>query len=487
MCDYAGSFSPPTVTGLNPTAGSSVGGYPVPPTGSGFGTASSPRVAGVQVGSAQAESFSVVDSTTLSVVVPPSSAGTAADSPSPDDGAGPVAIIVRLDNGASSLSSASDVFEYVDESVLPAAIPSVTSVGPSGGLESSPAPVTVYGSGFTGATQVSFGGVKVASFKVKSPYEISLTPPAFSTQTCAPLPTTGVYAGENASNDICQVEVVVQNANGSSPTSTIQPPYEGAISFDAMGAEEAPAGYELTPAPTEYDYMPTPAITSVSTGTLADLAHCISPATAACNAAHLASEAGGPANLITIDGRGMNGLTLYYALIGRPTSENSQTFPVSDTGTSIEVVAPELIKTNQPPSVVPVTVGVRISALGGLSNAGEVVYAGVPKLASVVNPLTGLPGVPDAVTCPSNTPASGCGAPIDITGSGLTQAVSPIAFVDNQTGTGRHAIQLRREERQEDHDPIGGAEPGHRRCRGLQRDRLQLRAGKRRPCHLPAR
>ena len=37
-----------------------------------------------------------------------------------------------------------------------------------------------------------------------------------------------MYKGENASNDICQVQVVVTNAHGASAPSTILPPYEGA-------------------------------------------------------------------------------------------------------------------------------------------------------------------------------------------------------------------------------------------------------------------
>ena len=246
------------------------------------------------------------------------------------------------------MPSAASVFEYVDETAGASVVPSVTSVGPSGGLESSPRPVTVYGSGFIGASQVTFGGVPAASFQVKNPFEITVTPPVYSTQACAPLPTTGVYLNENATNDICQVQVVVSNAAGSSATSANFLLLEGAISFDSMGAELASTSYEIAPQPTEYDYVPAPTITSVSTGSIADLNHCLAPATTACNAGQLASETGGPANLITIKGTGMNGLTLDYALIGAPNNENSIASPVSETGTSIQVMAPVLIKGNQP-------------------------------------------------------------------------------------------------------------------------------------------
>jgi hypothetical protein len=434
MCDYAGTFAPPSVTGLTPSAGSAAGGYSITVSGSGFGTSASPKVTSVQIGTTRAPSFAVVNSTTLTVLLPPSTATAPSDSPAPDDGAGPANVVVRLNNGASSQLSAADIFEYVDVSPAPAGVPSVTSVGPSGGLEASPAPVTVYGSGFAGATAVSFGGVPAASFKVKSNYEITLTPPAYSTQVCAPLPTSGVYANENATNDICQVQVVVSNANGSSATSSILPPYEGAITFDNMGAEQAPAGYEIAPKPTEYDYVPVPRITSVSTGTIADLSQCVTPATAACNAARLASEAGGPANLVTITGTGMNGLTLDYALVGPPANENSVTSPVSDTGTSIQLEAPILIKSNQQATTGPVFKAVHFSSFAGISNEGKIVFAGVPKLSDVVNPRTGLPGVPDSVACSSEPSSSGCGNPVDISGTGLLETVAPIAFVDNETG-----------------------------------------------------
>jgi hypothetical protein len=434
MCDYAGQLAPPTVTGLSPSSGSTAGGYPVTVSGSGFGTASSPNVTSVEVGTTQANSFAVLNATTLTVVIPPAKAVTPTASPSPDSGAGPAAIVVHLKSGASNIPSATDLFEYLDESSLPAAVPSVTGVGPYGGLESSPAPVTIYGSGFTGATQVSFGGVNAASFEVKNPYEIKLTPPAYSTQTCAGLPTTGVYAGENATNDICQVQVVVTNANGSSAKGSILPPYEGSITFDSMGAEEAPAGYEIAPQPTEFDYVPTPTITSVSTGTVADLSQCVAPATALCNAVHLASEAGGPASLVTIEGTGMNGLTLDYALVGPSASENSVLSPVAATGTSLQLVAPALVKSGAQATVEPVTREVRFVSTAGISNDSKIVYAGVPKLSAVVDPRTGLPGVPDSFTCASSPPNSGCGAPVDISGVGLLQTVGPIGFVDNQTG-----------------------------------------------------
>jgi len=434
MCDYAGQLAPPTLTGLSPSSGSTAGGYSVTISGSGFGTAASPNVSSVEVGAAYATTVRVTSAATLTAIFPPAAKTLPAGSPT--TGAGPAAVVVTLKNRESSFPSAKSVFEYVDESVPQSPIPSVTSVGPYAGLESSPGPVTVHGSGFTGATRVSFGGVAVPSFAIKSPYEITLTPPAYSTQACAPLPTAGVYAGENATNDMCQVQVVVTNAEGSSATSTILPPYEGVVRFDSMGAPIAPAGYELVPQPTEFDYVPAPRITSVSTGTVADLKkYCVLPGSAKCNADLLASESGGlPANLVTVKGTGMNSQTLDYATLGAPANESSIVSPVAATGTSLELVVPALPKSDKPPTVAPFTLPVGFASIVGASNESSVVYAGVPQVTNVVNARTHKSGVPDSVACGSSPPRSGCGTPLDISGKGLLQTIGAIGFVDNQTG-----------------------------------------------------
>jgi hypothetical protein len=272
--------------------------------------------------------------------------------------------------------------------------------------------------------------------RFKSRYEIVVTPPAYSKQKCAPLPKTGVYKNENARNDICQVQVEVTNAAGSSATSTILPPYEGLISIDSMGSQNVKAGFELAPQPTEFDYAPAPRITSVSTGTVSELKHCIAPASSACNADRLASEDGGPANLITVRGTGMNELTLDSLSLGLPINEGgpTPTSPLFETGTSMELVAPALPKSDKLPTIEPVAVPFGFISMAGNSNESRIVYAGVPRLTSVVDTKTGGNGVPDSVTCTSPSPKSGCGAPLRLSGVGLLQAVGPLGFVDDITG-----------------------------------------------------
>ncbi len=74
----------------------------------------------------------------------------------------------------------------------------------------------------------------------------------------------GSVRRENASNDICQVQVRVSNANGTSATGHILPPPEGTFAANNLGPIVLPPGCEQAAAPTEYDYVPTPRVTSIS-------------------------------------------------------------------------------------------------------------------------------------------------------------------------------------------------------------------------------
>ena len=112
-----------------------------------------------------------------------------------------------------------------------------------------------------------------------------------------------MYAGENAANDICQVQVAVTNRHGTSATGHILPPAEGAVTVNSLGDLVPPpgCGCETMQAPTEFDYLPAPSITSVSTSS---------------GAASLASEKGG--TVITVRGAGFDPLTIDWADFGNP-------------------------------------------------------------------------------------------------------------------------------------------------------------------------
>ena len=436
MCGYATVLTPPVVTSLSPRFGSTAGGETVTVTGSGFGTNSAPLVKSVQVGGGFATSFSVTNNTTLQVTLPAAPSTTAGASPDPtEDGAGPAHIVVTATNGQSSVPSASSVFEYVDESAG-VTVPSVTSVSPYGGVDTAPATVTVFGSGFAPSPTptVKFGGVAGTNVKVLNTFELTVTPPLFTALSPATAcPMDNGHAGQplNATSDVCQVEVTVTENGHTSTTATILPPYEGPLTFNE-GAEVLPVGCgcEDEPQTSEYDYSPAPTITSVSTGTIGDLPG---------SAAELASEFGGAtSNTVTVKGTGMDPLTFSYATLGLPTSENSIFFPLEISGTSFVLEAPPILGIGSSPTTGPVGIPVGATSLAGTTSAGQdgtILYAGVPVVTSAVDSATGENAVPDSSVCSSPPPAGGCGAPLRLSGAGFLQVTGPIGFVDNITGT----------------------------------------------------
>ena len=412
LCSLAGGASRPIVSGLSPAQGSTAGGERVVISGSGFEMGKSSDVASIEVGAAQltAGHFKVNSPTTITVAMPRAIRTIAPDAPAPQNGAGPAQVIVTLTDGQSSAPGASSTFEYVDTRAQ-GAVPSVTGVAPIAGLAPAPGPVTILGSGFTGATKVTFAGVAASTFTVDGPNEITAMPPAYTSDTaCAPLPTTGVFAGEDAGNDICQVQVEVSNANGTSRTGRILPPPEGAFAVNSEGAQVAPPGChcELQPAPSEYDYIPAPQITSVSTSA---------------GPTSLASENG--VTVITIKGSGFDPMTIDWALFGPPAEESSvDENYVFVSGTEIQIVAPA-----EPATVDTASVPLEIQTLAGRSAPASVTYAGIPTVSSVVNTTnsTQLDGVSGAV-------ATG-GTAIQITGAGFAwQLIAPIEFNDAETG-----------------------------------------------------
>jgi hypothetical protein len=349
------------VSALSPDHGSTAGGERVTITGRGFESGGVSDVAGMQVGAAQLAPtrFTVDSPTSITATLPPARETLPPDAPAPQDGAGPADVIVTLDGGQSSTPGASSTFEYVDTSVG-SVVPSITAVIPFGGSDSAPSTATILGSGFSGATAVSFGGVPARSFTVDGPNQITVTPPPFSARTaCSPLPSTGVYRGENATNDMCQVQVRVSNAHGTSATGHILPPLEGTIEVNNLGVLVAPpgCGCETQLAPTEFDYLPAPRVTSVSTSA---------------GPASWLNEDG--SSVLTAHGAGFAPMDIDWADFGDPALESSMDVDyVYVTGTEMQIDAPPQTATSNP-LVVPFSV----KTLAGQSNAVPVTYAPTP-------------------------------------------------------------------------------------------------------------
>lgn len=413
LCDQAPAVTRPTVTQLSPATGfTSDPGTSVTISGSHFQDGANP-VVGVQVGDYRIPSadFDVTDGSHITATFP-----AAAKVIPPHDqtnGAGRVQVTVTLEDGETSAANINSWFTYVADNGSSQPRPTVTSVLSYAGRETGGNTVKVYGSGFTGATDVTFGGVSAgaANFQVNSSGTmISVRVPAFQegTTTCDQ-DGSSFSPSENATNDICQTQVVVTTPEGSSPTATILPLYEGLINIGADGVITTPAGDEASPAATEYDYEPAPTITSISTSQG--------------GAASLASETGG--SVVTITGTGFSLAALDWVNFGSPDLGSSQLDPFSDivsvTGTEIQAVAPGFESTTLGPTTLPVTV----QTAAGLSNSVNATYAGVPSVTAVQvtgGPTTGTQFAPDTG-----------GTQIRIDGAGFANQAYVVGFLDVAT------------------------------------------------------
>ena len=148
-----GAGPPPTVTSVTPSTGATAGATSVAIVGTNFTSVTAVRFGGVN-----ATSYIVNSSTSITAV-------------SPAHAAGVVDVIVTTANGTSSTGSA-DQFTYA----APPA-PTVSSVSPATGPAAGGISISLVGTGFTGATAVTFGATSAASFTVNSATSITAVSP----------------------------------------------------------------------------------------------------------------------------------------------------------------------------------------------------------------------------------------------------------------------------------------------------------------------
>ncbi len=165
----------PSVSSVSPASGPVGGGTTVTIEGSGFGGATA-----VSFGATAATSFNVVSDTEIAATAPAEAAGT-------------VDVVVTTPYGTSAKSAADD-FSYV-------AAPAVASVTPSSGSTAGGTTITIVGSGFSGATEVSFGATAATSFNVVSNTEISAIAPAEAAGTVDVSVTTSYGTSAKSSAD----------------------------------------------------------------------------------------------------------------------------------------------------------------------------------------------------------------------------------------------------------------------------------------------
>jgi PKD repeat protein len=171
----------PTVTSISPVSGPLAGSNAVIILGSGFSNgAGASNVNYVTFGSTESGSYTFISDTEITA-------------PAPAEAAGTVNIIVTTGTGTSAISTAD---QYTYSATAASTLPAVTGVSPAYGPVSVSTPVTITGTGFTGATGVTIGGTAATSVVVVSASEITAATPASTT--------------------VGQVDVLVTTPNGTS-------------------------------------------------------------------------------------------------------------------------------------------------------------------------------------------------------------------------------------------------------------------------------
>ncbi|GIT79810.1 hypothetical protein LLS1_14790 [Leifsonia sp. LS1] len=364
----------PTVGSLTPTSGPETGGTAVTITGTGFTGAT-----GVTFGGTAGTAFTVVDDTTITVSTPAHAPG-AAD------------VVVQSPNGDSAPGS----FTFV-------ALPAISSLAPTSGPVTGGTPVTITGTGFTGATGVTFDGTPGVGFSVVNDTTITVASPAHAagpvdvvvqhpigdsapaTFTYLPLPViTGVTPGNGPETGGTAVTITGSGFTGTTgvtfggtPGANVVVVDDGTITVTSPG--HAPGAVDVivtTPAgdsaPGDFTYDPVVGPPAIGT---------IAP--------DHGPETGGTA--VTITGSGFTGAT-------------GVTFD-GTAGTAFTVVDANTI-TVTTPAHAPGPVDVVVTGGGGDSAPGAFTFDQLPAIASVT---------------PDSGPETG-GTAVTITGTGFTGA-----------------------------------------------------------------
>ncbi len=192
----------PAITGLSPSTGLTTGGNTITITGSAFTGATK-----VAFGPVSATGFTVVDDTTITAQVPAQVAGTNN--------------VTVTGPGGTSAVVAADRYTYV----VAAAVPAITGLSATMGLTTAGNTITVYGSGFTGATKVSFGPANSTDVTVVNDSTITALVPAEPAAThnvavTGPGGTSAVVAADRYTFVVSAPVPVVTGLSASSGSTT---------------------------------------------------------------------------------------------------------------------------------------------------------------------------------------------------------------------------------------------------------------------------
>jgi alpha-tubulin suppressor-like RCC1 family protein len=182
----------PSVTGIAPPDGPVAGGGTVTISGANLTGASA-----VRFGSAEATTFTVESSSTITATAPP--------------GSGTVDVTVVTPAGTSQVSTA-DRYTYQ----LP---PTITKLKPTSGPVGGGTSVTITGTEFTAASAVTFGGQPAAGYKVNSSTSITAVAPPAAAGTVDVVVTNGAGTSAITTKDHFKYTPTIESVSpGEGPT-----------------------------------------------------------------------------------------------------------------------------------------------------------------------------------------------------------------------------------------------------------------------------
>lgn len=186
----------PRISGVSPSSGPAYGSTTVTVTGSGFNGADS-----VRFGGERGWSLRVLDDSRLTVISPASSPGT-------------VAVSIRNAAGVGYSQGSYAMFTYEFPN------PGLTGISPSSGSTRGGTVVTITGSGFSGATDVRFGGISGTGLKVTDDSRLTVISPPNPAGTVGISVINPAHAGNSAgSATVFRYEIPVPKLTGISPLS----------------------------------------------------------------------------------------------------------------------------------------------------------------------------------------------------------------------------------------------------------------------------
>lgn len=303
LCEAAQGASGVRVRSITPARGSVLGGTAFRLTGSGFAPGGRSDVQQVDFGTSPAASFTVVSDTLITGTT------TAASTPTSrallERGTGRSGgVLVAVSTTADDVTTG-PTFHYVVARAR-GTDPGVAGLGPTGASGRGGAMVDVYGTGFTDARAVTFGGVPARSFRVVSDALLVAVAPPWRRSMCRGGPASTLKG-------ICQTAVRVVGPGGASAVVRILPPLAGTLQYNRLGLVKVPPGCrcEAYPGATEFDYvtrLTLHSLTSVAGRTV------------------LGDPGGG--NQLLFTGTGINVLTLGWINFGPASSADSQDYDV---------------------------------------------------------------------------------------------------------------------------------------------------------------